>query len=349
VGHVTARHSANQMSKQQFATLGLLAGAIARPDLADQFGGLAQTGLGVMFLKFGRDQEREADDLGLRYMTKEGYDGRQMLEVFHTFERLEAGSSSSRMPGWLSTHPAPEDRISRLKVAAPAGQAIVKRDEYMRHLDGLVYGPNPREGFFRGAEFFQPDMRFRVTFPQGWKTQNQRQAVLAGSEAQDALLQLSLAEGSSADAAARAFLKSQGVEGGTWRASRIGGLPAVAGEFAAASGETRVRGRGAFIEHGGRVYRLLGYSVAARYDAYDGPIEAWQKSFRPLDDPEILNVQPLRLSVVGLPDAMTLAQFQQRYPSAVEPSTLATLNQVEPAERLPRGFLAKRIVGTPVR
>jgi predicted Zn-dependent protease len=350
VGHVTARHSASQISKQQFATIGLLAGSLARPDLADRFGGLAQTSLGLMFLKFGRDQEREADDLGFRYMTREGYDAAEMLEVFRTFERMSQGDGE-RMPGWLSTHPAPEDRIARLtsRVAAerPA-RPIVRRDDYLRRLDGLVFGADPREGFFRGAAFVQPDLAFTVAFPAGWQTQNQKQAVLGQSKAQDAVVELRLAEGRSAEAASRQFLSAEGLSGPAWRAGRIGGLPAVEGTFETASGETTLRGRGAFVEMDGRVYRILGFSAASRAAAYADEFTAFYRSFRRLTDRRLLSVQPQRLAIVSVPEDMTVEQFAARFPSAVPPKTLAVINQLGAGDRLRRGSLAKRVVGEPL-
>ncbi len=347
VGHVTARHSANQLTRQQFATIGLLAGSLVRPDLADRFGGLAQTSLGVMFLKFGRDQEREADDLGFRYMTRDGYDGAEMVEVFHTFERMSEGDGA-RMPGWLSTHPTPEDRIERLasRVAAerPA-KPIVRRDDYLRRLDGLVFGADPREGFFRGAEFVQPDLAFSLTFPAGWPTQNQKQAVVGQSKSQDALVELRLAEGRSADEAARQFLAGQGITGQPWRATRINGLPAVEGAFDATSGETALKGRGAFVEMDGRVFRILGYAAASRAAAFADDFAAFPRSFKRLTDRRLLSVQPQRLAIVTVPDDMSVEQFASRYPSSVPLKTLAVLNQLDDGERLRRGSLAKRVVG----
>jgi predicted Zn-dependent protease len=351
VGHVTARHSANQLSKRQFAAIGLLAGSLAQPDLADRFGGLAQTGLGLMFLKCGRDQEREADDLGFRYMTRDGYDGGEMVEVFRTFERMSEGDGD-RMPGWLSTHPTPEDRIERLasRVAAehPA-KVIVRRDDYLRRLDGLVFGVDPREGFFRGAEFVQPDLAFTLSFPAGFQTQNQKQAVVGQSKAQDAAVELTLATGRSAEEASRQFLAGQGISGQAWRASRINGLPAYEGAFDAASGETVLRGRGAFVEMDGRVFRALGYSAPGRAAAYTDDFAAFARSFRRLTDRRLLSVQPQRLALVTVPEDMTIEQFAVKFPSSVPVKTLAVINQLDDGERLLRGSLAKRVLGNPVQ
>jgi predicted Zn-dependent protease len=109
IGHVTARHSAAQMSQQQLAQLGLGVGVVLLPDLAD-YAGLAQAGLGLLFLKFGRDDERQADALGFRYLTRIGYDPREMPGVFNMLGRVSEAGGGRGMPVWLSTHPDPGDR-----------------------------------------------------------------------------------------------------------------------------------------------------------------------------------------------------------------------------------------------
>jgi len=108
IGHVTARHSAAQMSQAQLAQLGLGVGVVLLPELAD-YAGLAQAGLGLLFLKFGRDDERQADGLGFRYMTRVGYDPREMPGVFAMLGRVSEASGSPGIPVWLSTHPDPGD------------------------------------------------------------------------------------------------------------------------------------------------------------------------------------------------------------------------------------------------
>src|SRR5512134_1704571 len=95
IGHVTGRHSAQQMSQQQLAMGGLLIGMVAVPEL-QQYGGLVQQGLGLLFLKFGRDDENEADQLGLRYMTREAYEPRELLEVFGVLDRVTRETGGGR-------------------------------------------------------------------------------------------------------------------------------------------------------------------------------------------------------------------------------------------------------------
>ena len=138
-----------------------------------------------------------------------------MDDVFAALDRVGELQHQGALPSWLSTHPAPEKRIQRInqKVAAlPALPAspVLNRGEFLGRVEGMVYGENPRQGFFRDGLFLHPDLRFRVTFPSGWKTQNMTQAVVAGSPQQDAVAELTIAQGS-VDAAANTFFGKQGI------------------------------------------------------------------------------------------------------------------------------------------
>ncbi len=351
IGHVTARHSVTRLSTQQLTQLGLAVGVVLQPGL-ERYAGLAAQGLGLLFLKFSRDDERQADDLGLRYLRRTQYDPREMSGVYVMLDRVGRSGGGDRLPDWLSTHPNPVDRRQRIERAV-AGLppdslgSVVNRAPYLWRLDGLVYGENPREGFFRGPEFNHPDLRFRLTFPAGWKTANQRQAVLAMSPSEDALVQLSLASESSPEAAARAFFGQQGVSGLPGR-SQIHGLPAAGGSFTAAGDQGTLAGTVAFVAYDGRVFRILGYASQGRWPAYAPAAERTIGSFDRLADPAALAVEPLRLDLVALPRALSLDEFAQRYPSTVPPATLALLNNVEPGARFDAGDLVKRVVGKPL-
>jgi predicted Zn-dependent protease len=85
IGHITARHSAKQISKAQLAQLGLGVGAVLTESIPI-LSGLAQVGVGMLFLRFSRDNEKEADDLGVEYSSKAGYDANQMADFFETLE-----------------------------------------------------------------------------------------------------------------------------------------------------------------------------------------------------------------------------------------------------------------------
>src|SRR5438874_3714401 len=255
IGHVTARHSVSQLSKQQLTQLGLAVGTIASPDF-ERFAGLASAGLGVLFLKYSRDAERQADDLGLRYMRRVNYDPREMPHVFEMLTRVSQAQGGGRVPEWLATHPDPENRRGRIEQEVAAlpqsfSGVAVNRDPYLRQLDGLVFGTNPREGYFKGTRFFHPELRLRLTFPDGWQTSNGKQAVAATSSEQDAVVELSVAKEASADAAVRAFLGQQGSTGGYPTRTGVVELPAVSAAFAAATDNGTLRGTVVCVEHRG--------------------------------------------------------------------------------------------------
>jgi predicted Zn-dependent protease len=347
IGHVTGRHAVERLSKAQLAQIGLGVGMAVSEDVA-RFGDLAQQGLGILFLKFSRDDERQSDDLGVRYMVRAGYDPREMPKVFETLERVSEAQGGSRIPGWLSTHPAPENRVERIADRVPATvspDAVVARDRYLRRLGGLAYGTDPREGFFQGSTFYHPELRFRLDFPEGWTTSNQKDSVVAVSPDRDAAVVLSLVGGSDVQEAAEEFYRRTGAERNRELRLSLGGLSSVADEFYAQTQQGDMAGIAAFIEYQDRVYQLLGYGPADKYPGRAREMIDAVESFGPVRDPWVLEVEPRRLEIVEVPRPMTLAQLAERYPSTVDVETVALLNAVTPDTRLEAGRLVKRVVG----
>lgn len=348
IGHVTARHSAAQMSRAQLATAGLVVGSILSPEVADA-AGLAQQSLGLLFLKFGRDDERQSDELAFRYMGRTNYDVREMPGMFEMLRRVSEAEGGGRVPEWASTHPDPgnrRDMAQQVIAQLPPGQIgdIVDRQEFLDMTDGIVYGPNPREGYFRGQRFIHPELAFEMTFPDGWQTQNQKQAVVALSPNQDAITQITLDQGSPSQAA-QTFLSQQGLQASRPQSTTINGLNAVVGEFVAQTQQGVLQGVGAWVELGGQTYRLLGYGVQSRWGSNSAAVERSMRSFARVTDRALLNVQPDRLDVVRIDRAMTIAQFAQRYRSAVDVGDLVLLNQADDAnQQFPAGTLLKNVV-----
>jgi predicted Zn-dependent protease len=349
IGHVTARHSVQQMTTQTLMQAGLVAGVLLKPELAD-YAGAASAAMGVLFLKFGRDDESQADELGFRYMRTQRYDPREMGEVFGVLQRVSAASGAGRVPEWASTHPDPVNREAKAVARAntiPAAEleaSLVRRPEYLRRLDGMVFGDDPREGYFKGARFLHPQMRFEITFPQGWKTMNQKAGVIGVSPREDAVFQLTLAQESSPAEAARVFFTQEGVTG---RASsgRVNGLDAAGGGFSANTQNGVLRGNVLFVSHGQGVFQLLSYAAGANWDGYSGVANQAMQSFKPLNDQSLINVQPWRLDLVTLDRTMTPQEFVQRYPGPVDAAGTALLNQLDEGGRFMARNTAKRIVG----
>lgn len=351
IGHVTARHTVAAMSQQQLIGLGLAVGSMANAQVA-KYAGTADQALGILYLKFSRDNENQADLLGLRYMRRASYDPREMPGVFVMLEREgQAAGNAGRLPTWLETHPSPANRVSAINSQIAAlpqdfSGTSVSRNAYQRLLDGLVFGINPRQGFFTANQFSHPDLRFRITFPDGWTTHNGAQAVVAVSAAKDAVIELSQASAPSADAAARAFLAQQGITGGSSaRLSLTGGLPAVKAPFVAVTESGTLRGTALFVEYGAAVYRIVGYAPEARWPGYQAAAERAEQTFQRLTDAAALNVQPQRMSILTLARATTIAQLARERASPAAATTLARINQVEVDTPLASGRLVKWVIG----
>jgi predicted Zn-dependent protease len=350
IGHVTARHSVTLMSRAQLAQIGLGVGSILSPTIA-RLGDVLGGGMSLLFLHYGRDAERQADDLGFRYMLEHNYDARQMVNVFAALQRSGELAGHSPLPSWLASHPNPEERIVRIQAAlAELGQeealarTIVNTEPYLARIEGMVYGENPRHGFFRNQLFLHPDMRFRLEFPQGWRTQNMTAAVMAGSPQQDALIQLTLDQGSEQEAANR-FFAQQGIASRNVVRQNINGLPAVVGEFQAQTQEGTLGGYAAFIRHNNLTFQLLGFTPAQLMQRYDPTFRAVIGTFNVLTDPTALAVQPNRITVVRLAERMTLAEFNQRFPSQIPLNELAVINHIpDAATSIPAGYHMKRVM-----
>jgi predicted Zn-dependent protease len=352
IGHVTARHSVVQMTQQQLTQVGLAVGVALKPELA-RYAGAAQQALGLLFLKFSRDDESQADELGFRYVRRTNYDPREMAEMFRELSRVSA-AAGARVPEWASTHPDPANReekaVERAATLTPdeLAAAVVNRDPYLRRLDDLMFGPNPREGFFRGTRFLHPDLGFEFTFPTGWTTANQKAAVLAANANQDVIIRISSAQATTPGEAAQQFFSEQGVTG-TPAALTVNGLQASGGGFSAALQDGTVQGRVMFVAQSGLVLQVLGYGTAASWPGSEALVVEAMRTFRPLTDQTALSVQPWHITIVRLDRSMTPQEFAQRYPGPVSADELAIINQLDADGRFMNRNLAKRVVGQVIR
>jgi predicted Zn-dependent protease len=350
IGHVTNRHSVQQISKAQLAQLGLGVGSILSSDVA-RLAGLASQGLGILFLKYSRDAENQADLAGFRYALNQDYDVREMSKVFQTLQRVSDAAGGGKLPQWLETHPDPGARIANTQARLDTlhkdlSHAIVNRDGYLQHVQNMAYGEDPRQGFFEGNTFYHPDLRFQLTFPQGWKTQNGADAVVAVSPQQDGIIQLGLAGKTSPQQAVQQFLSQQGVQAGQTSSTSINGLPAASGYFQAQTDQGAVQGLVTFVSYNGNTYGLLGYTPAGKLDQYDGVFHQTMSSFGELRDQAALNVKPARVELVKLPRQMTLEQFNAQYPSSIPLTELAIINEIaSPSTPMPAGQTVKRVTG----
>lgn len=319
IGHVTARHSARQQTTQTFGTLGLVVGMIAVPELA-QMGESAGQALQLLFLKYSRDHESESDRLGVEYSTKIGYDAHQMAGFFATLDRL-SGGAEGRVPTFMSTHPDPVDRNRKVGAMAsewqakyPNQQFSVNRESYLRMIDGIVYGEDPRQGFVENDNFYHPELKFQFPVPPGWQTQNSPQQFAMADKGGKAMMILNLAQGQSLENAAQQTVEQYNLNVLDSKQTTINGLQAV--ELVADIAQDpqqqptqksqQIRLHIGLISYNGLIYRLIGLSAVNDFAAWQPRFTNVIRNFRTLSDPDKLNRQPERIRVMTVNQTTTL-------------------------------------------
>jgi predicted Zn-dependent protease len=298
-------------------------------------------------MKFGRDAEYQADELGFRYMTKDNYDPRAMSSMFTMLQRQSAMGSQGRLPEWQSTHPDPENRVARNEqrvgqFQAAAGALKTNRDPFLQVIDGLTFGENPRDGYFEDNVFYHPNFRLRFTFPQGWQVQNLPASVMGASPQQDAVVRLSIGKGSPQQALQQ-FMGQQGIQAGRTSTNPINGLPAATSEFQVQADGQQIAGLIAYVQHSGQTFQLLGYTTAQKYQSMVNTLLGSLQSIAPLTDAAKLNVQPVRVEVVKITRDMTIDAFHRSYPSKIPLEYVAIINGVEPGALLKAGTSVKQV------
>ena len=355
IGHVNAGHPAQQVSRGQLAPLGLGLGAALVPQLA-RYGDLASPGLGLMYRKYSRDEERQADELSFEYMLRQKYDVREMAGVYVVLRVGTRAVGQSPLPTWRSTHPYVSDRLERTRTrlaalkspltgALSVDDLVSNRVDYLRQVKGLAYGVNPRRGFFQGSGFIHPDLHFRLDVPRGWQKRNLGSTVVAVSPGQDAIIQLTLAPETDPASAARSFLTQRGVEAGRAFTDSINGEPVAGRYFQTRTAQGPVQGVVVYVAYEGRTYQLLAYAPAGRLAQYDKEFRRTAISFSPLVDRQLLSVQPHRIEIEIVEQTVSLVQFNTLSPSASPLDDVVRLNQLpSPDAQIPAGELVKRVI-----
>ena len=352
IGHVTARHSVSQMSRQQLQQAVLGVGMVFSETVA-RYGQVGAAALQVLNLRYSRGDESQSDELGLRYISRLSYDPDAMIGVFEMLAQVGGGGDAQRLPEWQLTHPYPENREADMRrLIAETGvptTGTVDRDDFLDAIDGVVYGPNPREGYFQETRFLHPEMAFELTFPSGWTTANQRTVVAGIAPTEDAVLTLEVAEGGASPALeVREFLRQEGVSGGRVQEDDSGGIERARARFDVTSADASFSGEVAFVRYTGVTYRLMGYATRNDWTRYAPEVAAAISSFATVTDRSVLDVQPLRLDIVTLEDAMSLNSHQQRFGGPLDIDDLARLNRRAPGEVMSAGTRIKTARGQPV-
>jgi predicted Zn-dependent protease len=314
IGHITARHSVVQQRNAILGQIGLIAGMVISPEFA-QFGEAASQGLGLLFLKFGRDAERQSDKLGVEYSSQIGYDAQQMADFFNTLERKQNQSSQAGLPDFLSTHPNPGDRYTdvskyatewkeKLKLVDPA----INRNAYLKKIDGIIYGEDPKQGFVENEIFYHPVLKFQFPIPTGWAYQNSPDKFQMAPKDGKAMMMLTLAAGKTLQEAATGVLQQYKLQHVETKETTVNGLRAIAMLADQTTQQQTIRTLSYLIQYGDYIYHMIGVSNMTTFNFHSGIFAASMQNFKTLTDPEKLNRQPHRIQIKTVAQNSTLEQ-----------------------------------------
>jgi predicted Zn-dependent protease len=360
IGHVTARHPARRQTRGMAASLGAMAAAILTGSNA--IGQLANIGAAAWMNGYGRENEMEADRLGMKYMVKAGYNPESIGKVFNVFQAGEKferqrAAAEGREPrlyhGVFSTHPSPDERaVQAAKGAAnikdaPPGGWIERHDEYLTTINGIAYGSSKAQGIVRDNRFYHADMGITVAFPRGWTIENQRDRLIAFTPKKDAMMQV-LIDAKPEKQAPREFLlsklKGQSVfKGEPLTADGNEGYTVVARSGSPIDqglGPVRwvvmYRGQSAFLFAGASRSALDGVPEV------DGLIKSTALTLRGLKPSEFPLAEPYRIKVVKATNQTQLSAYAQDMPEdRFKKETLELINAMYPNKEPKSGQLFK--------
>ncbi len=356
VGHVTARHTAKRIDRATWTQLGAgLLGILGQQFLnTDLLGQVGQIAGAAHVAGFSRDQEYEADLLGVRYMTGVGYNpfaqGDFLSQLGRETWLSEQITGTRYQPNFLATHPNTPDRVRRAIAAAgnvaEAERLPYMRENYLEKIEGLAWGGSRKSGFNKGRQFWHPELRFFFEAPPQFSITNQADAVYLRGPSETVVKFDGAGKPKSLDPYRYltrewgAKLKFQIAEPLT-----INGMPA-------ATGATQVR-----LKDGPRdlrlvviradentLYRMAIYTVPKRTNILDEALRRFVFSFRRLGRDEAEAVAPLRITVRTVGAGDTVASLAQEMATDYPRERFLVINGMDPEEEVKPGWKVKMIV-----
>jgi len=349
IGHVVARHGAEQMSRQQLAGLGLGLGTVLLKDLKEIVEA-AGFGVQLLLLKYSRGQESESDMLGVEYSTKLGYDSHKMAGFFQTLNRMGEQSGQS-LPSFMSTHPDPGDREDTVHRLTDEWRSRVNYKplnknpaDYLRRIDGIVYGPDPRQGYVDGGVFYHPAMAFQFAVPAGWNVVNTTSAVLLVSPDKKAIVQMTISDAANPADAAAVFVEKNGVTVKSRQSTLHNGFQTLFMDSERTDEDGTLEIRSCFLQRGEDVYVFHGYSDQADFAAHAGSFDRVTDGFKEVRDEAVLNIKPNRLRVKEAPRSGSFESALTALGAGREQfDELAILNGKRLADTVEKGALIKTV------
>ena len=352
IGHVAARHASQRAAEQQFGQLAVIGGAI----LGESFGldggsilELSSQTAQLLFLKYGRDDERESDELGVEYSAMKSYEAAEGAEFFTSLKRISEEQGGG-IPTLLSTHPDPGEREQTIPRLAQQWeekgyeQTILNQEEFLSQINGMMVGENPREGFVNNGVFYHPELAFQFPVPEHFALQNQPTAVIMYNQDQNAIIQFAIdSENDSPQASVQSFTNQQGIQTVNQNQISVNGMNGYQEEAMAQMEDgTQLQIQLTAISYNGNIYNFLSYTLANLYDQYSSLFSAVVQGFDDVNDPNILNAQPARLDIRKVDRSASFTQLiPQNLPVDLDAMDLAIINQVNMDQTLEAGSFIK--------
>ena len=302
IGHVTARHAAARAEREKQAAIIASAATVIQ---SRQKGEEVENTQRLSFASFSRQQEIEADKIGVAVIARAGYDPYGAARFLTSLGRSTAlraellGQKTADKPDILATHPSTPERVAQATQAArqlnAPGIGDSDRAGYLAAIDGMNFGEDPADGIVRGRRFLQPRLRFTFTAPENFVLDNTPRALLGRAPGGVEAVRLDSVPDNSGGAL-DAYLSSGWLDGllkSSVQAGEINGMPAAFGLARAGEWNFRV----AVVRKDGDIYRLL-FAARAMDDATVARFDQAIQSFRPLTEEEALRVKPLKLQIV---------------------------------------------------
>jgi len=334
VGHTAARHSKKRQQRATIANIlgavGTIAGSMLGDNggLAGALGGVARdysvTLAQIFTLKFSRSQEEQADDLGIQYLSKAGYDPTALSSMLNSLalqtavDAKSAGLNGHSIPEWASTHPDPAKRVVRAATVARKYPASTVRnaDAHLRAIDGMLYDDDPREGVIEGSEFLHPELRLKFAVPQGFGMSNSSQAVSINGNGGKALFTTQAYNGDRRayiDAAFKAIVgDQQQVNYGQVQSTTVNGIPAF---YASADVRTQQSGTVTLTVFAYEWAANQAFHFVTITPANSAPFDSMYRSVTRMTANEAAAVKPRKIGVVtvGRNDSVTSLANRMAY------------------------------------
>lgn len=330
VAHVAARHGVRALARRA-----RVQHRHGRSSLESQVPELAIAGTTALSrsLARSRDDELAADDLAMRYLDRANYPKVALADVLQTLGRLHG--SVGIEPS--ETHPTTVHRRVRVLETSAARHGDYDPD-WLALVEGLAFGPDPRDGYLDDGTFIHPDMGFALQLPRSWTVAHQAGRTVAKSPNADTILVVAQSDAESVRAGMNSIFLGNVQKKNPWQGELEGHTSAMA-EFAT---EASVHAFVGFIEFEGKIVQAVAYSPVAEWPAHEArqAFESFTSATRRQRD-----VEPMHLESFTVERTATLAEIYEESPSSVPLSVVARINGVEPDATVPAGRILKRVSG----